>query len=70
MIRTNPVTGWKAVYAVGAFAKRINGLAPTESELILSWLMDLVNRNHDLVCNMRWINQNDFGRAVFFFLPS
>lgn len=61
VIRTNPVTGWKAVYAVGSFASRINELTPAESELVLNWLMDVINRNHDLAWHLRWNNKNDMG---------
>lgn len=44
-------------------AKSINGLTPTESEMLLQWLMDIVNRNHDLQCRLRWNNQNDIGMS-------
>ncbi|KAG9186924.1 hypothetical protein G6011_10032 [Alternaria panax] len=59
VIRTNPVTGWKSVFSIGAYPGSINGLTPPESELILNWLMDMVLRNHDLQCRFRWQGPND-----------
>lgn len=50
-------------------AKSINGLTPTESEMLLQWLMDIVNRNHDLQCRLRWNNQNDIGRGLSGLIP-
>jgi alpha-ketoglutarate-dependent taurine dioxygenase len=35
VVRTNPVTGWKSIYAVGPFPKYINELDPQESEELL-----------------------------------
>ncbi|KAF2994624.1 hypothetical protein E8E13_003669 [Curvularia kusanoi] len=59
VVRTNPVTGWKSIFALGAYPGSINGLTPTESEMILNWLMDMVLRNHDLQCRFRWQGPND-----------
>ncbi|KAH6613139.1 taurine catabolism dioxygenase [Boeremia exigua] len=59
VVRTNPVTGWKSVFAIGAYPGAINGLTPTESEMILDWLMNMVLRNHDLQCRFRWQGPND-----------
>jgi hypothetical protein len=39
----------------------INGLTPPESDMILTWLMDMVLRNHDLQCRFRWQGPNDMG---------
>ncbi|GME36444.1 taurine catabolism dioxygenase [Neofusicoccum parvum] len=59
VIRTNPVTGWKSVFAIGAYPASINGLTPPESEMILQWLMDIAIRNHDLQCRFRWQGPHD-----------
>ncbi|KAF5854308.1 hypothetical protein GGP41_007085 [Bipolaris sorokiniana] len=59
VVRTNPVTGWKSVFAIGAYPGSINGLTPPESEMILDWLMNIVLRNHDLQCRFRWQGPND-----------
>jgi alpha-ketoglutarate-dependent taurine dioxygenase len=42
VIRTNPVTGWKSVYAVGHHAKRINEVTKDESEHLLGWFTQLI----------------------------
>ncbi|KAF4302671.1 taurine catabolism dioxygenase [Botryosphaeria dothidea] len=59
IVRTNPVTGWKSIFAIGAYPSSINGLTPPESEMLLQWLMDIVLRNHDLQCRFRWNGPND-----------
>ncbi|EOA85745.1 uncharacterized protein SETTUDRAFT_112491, partial [Exserohilum turcica Et28A] len=61
VIRTNPVTGWKSVFAIGAYVRpaSINGLTPPESEMILDWLRKIVLRNHDLQCRFRWQGPGD-----------
>lgn len=35
VVRTNPVTGWKSVFAVGHHAKRMNEVSEAESEHLL-----------------------------------
>lgn len=59
IIRTNPVTGWKSVFAVGHHAKRINELTEEESETFLKWFVRLIVDNHDLQVRHRWQNPND-----------
>ena len=59
VIRTNPVTGWKSVYAVGHHAKRINEVSEAESEHLLQWFLQLIVENHDLQVRFRWANKND-----------
>ena len=36
VVRTNPVTGWKSIFALGPFPKHINELQPQESEELLA----------------------------------
>ncbi|KAL8731119.1 MAG: hypothetical protein Q9166_003648 [cf. Caloplaca sp. 2 TL-2023] len=48
VIRTNPVTGWKSVFAVGHHVQKINGLAEAESRSLLDWFV-----------RHRWQNPND-----------
>jgi hypothetical protein len=51
VIRTNPVTGWKYVYAMGHHLEGIDGLGDVENELILEHMKRLVCENHYLqVC--------------------
>ncbi|TEA19219.1 Alpha-ketoglutarate-dependent taurine dioxygenase [Colletotrichum sidae] len=59
VIRTNPVTGWKSVFAFGHHVARINGLAEDESRHFLDWFVRLVTENHDLQVRHRWRDVND-----------
>lgn len=63
VVRTNPVTGWKSIFAVGHHAQRINGLAEEESEHLLKWFVRLIVDNHDLQVRLRWQNKNDLGKG-------
>lgn len=69
VVRTNPVTGWKSVYPVGAHVKHINGVTQEESDHLLKWFLDLVYKNHDLTVRFKWQNKNDIAiwdnRSVF-----
>jgi alpha-ketoglutarate-dependent taurine dioxygenase len=59
VIRTNPVTGWKSVFAVGHHVEKINGLTSEESNALLTFFTRLVVDNHDLQVRHRWQNAND-----------
>ncbi|KAL7623174.1 hypothetical protein AAE478_006855 [Parahypoxylon ruwenzoriense] len=59
VIRTNPVTGWKSVFAVGHHVKHIHGLSEDESRQFLDWFVQLIVENHDLQVRLRWQNPND-----------
>lgn len=59
VIRTNPVTGWKSVFAVGQHVKRIHGLSDAESQHFLDWFLNLIAENHDLQVRLRWQHVND-----------
>jgi alpha-ketoglutarate-dependent taurine dioxygenase len=59
VIRTNPVTGWKSVFAVGHHVQKINGLSEDESNHFLQWFVRLIVENHDLQVRLRWQNPND-----------
>lgn len=61
VVRTNPVTGWKSIYAVGPFPKQINELSPTESEELLKKFYNTILENHDIQVRFKWRNQNDIG---------
>jgi alpha-ketoglutarate-dependent taurine dioxygenase len=65
VIRTNPVTGWKSVFAVGAHVQKINGLSDEESRHLLDWFVTLIVENHDLQVRNRWQNPNDLGMVFF-----
>ncbi|KAJ9145293.1 TfdA family Taurine catabolism dioxygenase TauD [Pleurostoma richardsiae] len=59
VIRTNPVTGWKSVYALGHHVHSIVGLSEAESKRFLDWFLQLLTENHDLQVRNRWQNVND-----------
>ena len=65
VIRTNPVTGWKSVFAVGSHVQKVNGLTDEESEHLLKWFVDLIVENHDLQVRFRWQNPNDLGTLLW-----
>ncbi|KAK5726103.1 hypothetical protein LTR17_013005 [Elasticomyces elasticus] len=77
VIRTNPVTGWKSVFPVGAHVSHINGLTKEESSMLLEWFKKLCVDNHDLQVRFKWQHANDiaiwdnrsaFHNATFDFL--
>ncbi|CAK7274529.1 hypothetical protein SEPCBS119000_006219 [Sporothrix epigloea] len=69
VVRTNPVTGWKSIFAIGDFPRRINELSKNESDELLQLLYRRIESNHDLQVRFRWRNKNDFAiwdnRSVF-----
>lgn len=62
MIRTNPVTGWKSVFAIGQHTERIDGVADEESAMLLDWFLRILLKNHDLQARLRWLHPNDIGK--------
>jgi alpha-ketoglutarate-dependent taurine dioxygenase len=67
VIRTNPVTGWKSIFAVGHHVQQINGLSDAESKHALEWFKTLIVENHDLQVRLKWKNANDLGELCPFF---
>ncbi|KAK5196882.1 hypothetical protein LTR47_001223 [Exophiala xenobiotica] len=69
VVRTNPVTGWKSIYAIGSFPKYINELSREESDDLLKKFHDTILANHDLQVRFKWRNPNDIAiwdnRSVF-----
>jgi len=61
VVRTNPVTGWKSIYAVGPFPKYINELDSQESEELLALFKRRILDSHDLTVRFKWRNKNDIG---------
>ncbi|KAM7186873.1 hypothetical protein V8F20_011227 [Naviculisporaceae sp. PSN 640] len=70
VIRTNPVTGWKSLFAAGQQiqAGKINGVTERESEILKAYFTQLITENHDLQVRFRW-GKNDLAiwdnRSVF-----
>lgn len=59
VVRTNPVSGWKSIFALGVFPKQINGLAKVESDWLLKFFRDILIHNHDLQVRFKWKSPND-----------
>jgi alpha-ketoglutarate-dependent taurine dioxygenase len=53
-IRTNPVTGWKSLYAFGHHLERIEGLGDVENRMMLEFTTRLITENHQLQARVRW----------------
>jgi len=68
IVRTNPVTGWKSIFAVGPFPKYINELSQSESDELLKKFYNTILENHDLQVRLKWRNPNDIGKFDYFFL--
>ena len=58
-IRTNPVTGWKSLYAAGSEVGYFNDVTTEESEMLLSYVNNILKDNHDLQVRLRWNDVND-----------
>ena len=58
-IRTNPVTGWKAIMAAGADVGYFNDVTTEESDMLLSYVNNIIKDNHDLQVRFRWNHVND-----------
>ncbi|KZO95843.1 taurine catabolism dioxygenase [Calocera viscosa TUFC12733] len=68
IIRTHPITGFKALYVNRSFTTRVLELTKEESDHQLEYLFRHIAENHDLQVRYRWA-QNDVAiwdnRAVF-----
>ncbi|KAI3323642.1 taurine catabolism dioxygenase [Xylariaceae sp. AK1471] len=53
-VRTNPVTGWKSLYAFGHHLERIEGLGEVENTMMIKFLTRLVTENHQLQARVKW----------------
>lgn len=54
VVRTHPVTGWKALFVQPGFTRSIVGLSQRESDLILNYLFDHVSGGTDFQVRFRW----------------
>jgi alpha-ketoglutarate-dependent taurine dioxygenase len=62
VVRTNPVTGWKSIFALGPFPRYINELNEEESAELLKRFRSVITENHDLQVRLKWRNKNDIGK--------
>ncbi|KAE9976788.1 hypothetical protein BLS_001856 [Venturia inaequalis] len=53
-VRTNPVTGWKGLYAMGHHLESIEGLGELENRMVLELLERLLVDNHQLQLRVKW----------------
>lgn len=53
-VRTNPVTGWKSVFAVGEHFDSFPALSPDESTLVRNYLIDQVASTHADSARVKW----------------
>lgn len=67
VVRTNPVTGWKSIFAIGGFPKQINELLPEEGTELLAKFYRVILDNHDLTVRFKWRNENDIGKLLLSF---
>lgn len=54
IIRTHPVTGWKSLFVNRKMTRRIVGLEPEESALILEYLFSIFEKNLDIQVRFNW----------------
>ena len=58
IVRTNPVTGWKSIFAVGQHLQQINDVSETESDLLKKYFLHVLTQNHTTQVRYRW-GKND-----------
>ncbi|VVT57994.1 uncharacterized protein SAPINGB_P005984 [Magnusiomyces paraingens] len=54
IVRTNPVTGWKSLFAVGAHFTKINDLTPLESKTLKEFIWNILVQSHDIQVRHKW----------------
>ncbi|RSH90489.1 hypothetical protein EHS25_001094 [Saitozyma podzolica] len=54
VVRTNPVTGWKALFVNRGFSHRIEGVTKDESDMIMKYINDIAMMNFDCHVRFRW----------------
>ncbi|ODV94166.1 hypothetical protein PACTADRAFT_86385 [Pachysolen tannophilus NRRL Y-2460] len=61
LVRTHPATGWKSLFVNRSMTKRIVGLEPAESDLILNYLFEVYEKNLDIQVRFKWEPSNKEG---------
>lgn len=54
IVRTNPVTGWKSLFAVGGHFTQINELSLLESQLLKDFIWNTLVQSHDIQVRHKW----------------
>lgn len=70
VVRTNPVTGWKAIFGAGAsHFEKFTELSAIESQKLKEFIHDTIVNSHDLQVRISWTSDNDLviwdNRSVF-----
>ena len=53
-VRTNPVTGWNAIFAGGMHCRGFKGVTDEENNRLMTMIEDLITKNHDIQARVRW----------------
>ncbi|GMM28502.1 hypothetical protein DAMA08_012180 [Martiniozyma asiatica (nom. inval.)] len=64
LVRTHPATGWKFLFVNRSMTKRIIGLSPVESDLILNYLFDVYEKNADIQVRFNWKTEPGYGTSA------
>ena len=56
LVRTHPATGWKFLFVNRNMTKRIVGISPIESDIILDYLFNIYEKNADIQVRFKWTN--------------
>lgn len=59
IVRTHPATGWKYLAVNRGMTRRILGVSPIESDIILNYLFDVYEKNADLQVRFKWTNTKE-----------
>ncbi|KAI8643138.1 hypothetical protein BD408DRAFT_158648 [Parasitella parasitica] len=54
VVRTHPVTGWKALFVQPGFTRSIVGLSKRESDIVLQYLFDHISGGVDFQVRFKW----------------
>ncbi|VVT49512.1 uncharacterized protein SAPINGB_P002306 [Magnusiomyces paraingens] len=54
IVRTNPVTGWKTLFAVGHHFTKVNEVTPLESQALKQFIWDILAQSHDIQVRHKW----------------
>jgi taurine dioxygenase len=54
LIRSHPVTGWKSLFFNPGFVTKIVGIPKTESDIIISYLNEVVATTQELHVRFKW----------------
>ncbi|VVT58006.1 uncharacterized protein SAPINGB_P005990 [Magnusiomyces paraingens] len=54
VVRTNPVTGWKSLFAIGNHFTKFNEVTPLESNLLKEYLWNTLAQSHDIQVRHKW----------------